>query len=475
MHDTPVKLNHRQIAFMLCVILTAGGELPLTKAIVSAGKIDGWFAEILPMLYGLLIAGFYVYLYRLYPGQNLFQISRSLAGKWGGALINLVFVTHIWLIIVRDVAVLSDFLSTTLLLRTPVEMIILLYMCVAIYYMNTSVEITSRVNDLMFPLYFLSIVLLPLLLSNELELSRIEPILGHGFAPVLKANYLSYGWFADIVVVGAFFNTIKQPRQLLASLRFGVVLAGFLLTLLMLVVIVVLGSSVTGRLMYPNYTLVEQIHITDFLDRMELMVFSIWLPALFLKITFIMQSFLAGVNALTGNSKNALYGKQIGWFLMLTTIVSFQSISEAFAFGNYGAAVFFLFLHLPIYAMLLLLARWKERKKLTKSQQEQKASEEPHPTEKAQKKSAKQKLPWYVHTSQRTWMWWTNGLLLLAAGVVLAGTLFGDKFIWIGWIGGGLYAVCLLGALFTSYIEMRRTQHTEAREAKIQKADAKTA
>lgn len=458
MRETRIIINHRQLSWLIGVVLISGGLISLPKAIIEAAKIDGWLSQAFPVLYGLLIAWLFCYLAKKFPGKNLFEIAFTVGGKWGGSLINLLFFLHLFLVIVRDISLITSFLNTTLLLRTPAEVIGLLFIFVAVYYMNTSTEVTARVNDLVFPMLVLLILSLPIMLSNEFTFTRIEPIMGHGFAPILKANLLAFGWYGDVMVIGAFLHTLNNARQIHAAIRHGVVLAGLAMSLLVFVAIVVLGSSVGGRLLYTNYTLVEQIHITDFLDRLELLLFSVWLPAVFLKVIFKCHAFLNLLSAFQGNRNHRLYAKQAGWFLLVASIASFHSVTEVFTFSNYGEIVMVIALNFPAYLALLLLSRGKGEGHRT----DEESVEEPEHENGPSPKKNGDKGNWFSRIHLHTWMRWTNGLLVAGAGAVVTGAWLGDDFSWIGLSAGAAYGICLPLATVTSFLELRTSQRTES-------------
>jgi spore germination protein (amino acid permease) len=359
-------------------------------------------------------------------------------------------------------------MNSTLLLRTPEEFTILLFILVLVYYCKSSVEVAARVNDMMFPLFLFVLFSFPFLLVNEFSFERIEPILGSGVSTVGLANLLPVGWYADLLVLGAFLHTISTSRQIQTAIKFGVSLSAVGLTMLLFLCITVLGSSVAGRTMYPNYTLVEQIHITDYLDRLELVLFSIWLPTFILKCCYIFTALIIGLNSFTRRDDQKFYAKQVGWFLQITTAMAFHSVVEVFEFGNYGAVFTVAAMQIPF--LLLVFVLLMRRKTAAVELEADRATREQEQQERADLDK-----PRISRVRSKTWSLLTHALIATCASVILIGGFFGADSAMIGGFCGLIYALSLLGTLFTTYMELRKVRTASLKPEQHKKQEQKLA
>lgn len=457
-----LMINHRQMAWLIGVVLLAGGLISLFKVLVKVAHVDAWFSEVGAVCYAFFIVYCMYRLSKRYPGKHIFQISQEVAGKFGGGLINVLFLLHFWIALIRDLGVLGDFMNTTLLRRTPQEIVLYAFVLVLIYYGKTSLEVTARVNDLVFPLIIFIIFLIPIALANEFSFERMQPFLGQGAMPLIWSSTLSAGWFADVVVAGAFLHTLLHARQFHASARHGIIFAAVALTLLIFMCISVLGPGITENSIYPSYLLVEQIHITDFLDRVELVLFSVWLPAFFCKVSFLFLAFTIGISSFSKRKDYSLYTRQAGWFVLLGALTGFKGITEVFAFGNIGVPILTLAYQVPTLLLLLVLAKVRGNKK-KEEHQDREFLEARERFEKQENLSRLQKV------RSTTWMWMTNGLLATCLAALTVGIYFGPEYKWLGLGPGLLVLFCLVACLFTSYMEMHKINlliQTKSKEAK---------
>lgn len=96
-------------------------------------------------------------------------------GRFAGTVINLIMLFHFWQIVMRDISSVSRFSTTLLLHNTPLEILTLLPCLLLIYFGKSSVEVIARVNDLFYPLFVITVLSMPLLLSNEFYLRSLHP------------------------------------------------------------------------------------------------------------------------------------------------------------------------------------------------------------------------------------------------------------------------------------------------------------
>lgn len=443
-------INHRQFAWLTAALITGGGLLTIQHELVRVAEMDAWFAYLIPTAYLFVIAFCFGFIAQRFPGMHMFEITKAIFGKFAGTLVNLVLLFHLWLILVRDLRSFGKFIGTILLPNTPDEMIILVLVLVLIFYGRTSVEVVARVNDFFLPVLFGLFVLLPLFLSNEVSVNLLQPILASSVADHLRLNYLTFGWYGDIFVMGAFLHTLWNARQLTAAVRHGTVISSFLLTLLLVLEVAVLGPIVPGNMVYPNYSLVQHIHITDFLDRVDLPVLMIFVPILVCKMCLIFLSFLNGIASLLKSRDYTVINTSFALFLLVTSLLSFKSTTEVFSFGNYSSSLIFLsYQPLLLVAILLAAGRFPMRSPGKQSE----AGNGSGPMNRSNKNGWLSSL--VGQRSYRTWSRTGNAVLVLMIGLVALGVMFGRQYAIVGTLCGIGYCISLVLLLGTTHMEIQ--------------------
>jgi spore germination protein KB len=462
--DQKQIINYRQFSWLTASLLTGGGLVSIQQVLVRINRMDAWSTYMLPTIYILLIAYVFSVLVRRFPGRNLFEINKIVFRPLVGTLFNLLLLFHLWLILVRDLSSLGKFVGITLLPNTPEEIILLLLALLLMMYGKTSVEVLARVNDLFFPVFVLMIVLLPLMLSNEIDLRFIQPTLTGSGRDFLFGNLLNLGWYGDIFVMGAFLHTLWGPHQTRSAIRHGAFLASFLLGLFLLAEVMVLGPDMPGNLVYPNYTLIQQIHITDFLDRMDLLILSIWFPVTACEVILIYLAFLTGTASLIKQKDYSTINTPVVFLLLLTTILAFKSTAEVFSFGNFSSPIIVI-CYQPILFLLLWLLSGRHKASQSGGQQDKKqnraadhgakenkeADEQPH---QLRARHAQRSSPLLLRLQHRGWERSSNILIALSFAALVIGLWQGRYHANIGIAAGITYGFCALFMMLTSYMEL---------------------
>jgi spore germination protein KB len=429
----------------------------LQNVLIHINQMDAWFSYLLSMFYVFLIAGFFAYMAILYPQKNMFEISKEILGKWCGTIVNLLILFHFWQIVIRDISSLSRFSSTLLLHQTPLEVLILLTCLLLMYFGKTSIEVIARVNDLFYPLFVVTITIMPLLLSNEFFLRLTTPVLTMPLHNLATSSVLTLGSAGDVFILGTFLHLLSNPNHIRSAIRHGSLLGFVLLTLFLLLIIAVLGPRMPANFSYPSYNLVQTIHVTDFLDRLDLIMLMIWYPTITCKIIAIYLAILIGISSLFNDRNYPMINKPIALLVAMSAYLSFKSTTELLAFSNFSSPVIVLAYQPIIILLLFVVAIWKRRKSTNKS------PSPPSPEGTQSNKAPDQKS---AKLSQRLsysgWLWGGNILLVLCFACILVGHMFSQKTPLIGAICAFSFGGCLLLAVLTTYMELTKLKQAES-------------
>jgi spore germination protein KB len=452
--DRKQLLNQRQLAWLTASIISSSGMQFLQNVLIRISESDAWLSYLIPMAYIFLIAAFFAYLAKKFPQKHIFEISMLLLGRWGGTCLNVVVLFHFWMILMRDVSIYSKFTTTILLEKTPYEILILLTCLVLMYYGRTSMEVIARVNDIFYPLFVVSIVMMPILLSNEMSLGLLRPILSMPPLNILQVNFLAFGGVGDVFVLGAFLHTLYNSNQIRSSIRHGALLGTGLVTLSTLMVILVLGPKMPANFLYPVFNLVQMVQITDFLDRLDLFMLIIWYPTLICKILAVYLALLIGISSLLKDRNYPIFNKPTALFLAITALLSFQSATDLLSFSNFSSPVLVLG-YQPIVMIILMIAV-RIRKRLL-PENEQRSETVPASNTSTGKASGS----WLSRLSYKSWLRISNGLLALCFILAAIGLFYGRTSPSLGLAFAAGYLICEVLLIWSTYRELIKLKQIE--------------
>jgi spore germination protein KB len=452
--DGKQLLNQRQLAWLPASIISTGGLSYLQNVLIQISESDTWLSYLIPMVYLFLIAAFFAYLAKKFPRKHIFEISMLLLGRWGGTCLNLVVLFHFWMFLMRDISVYSKFTTTILLERTPIEVLILLTCLVLMYYGRTSIEVVARVNDIFFPLFLVSYVMMPIFLSNQMSLGLLRPNLSMPPLNILQANFLAFGGVGDVFVLGAFLHTLYNSNQIRSSIRHGVLLGTGLITLSTLVVIMVLGPKMPGNFIYPSFNIAQMIQITDFLDRLDLIMMIIWYPSIICKILAVYLALLIGISSLLKSRNYPIFNKPTALFVAITSLLSFRSVTDLYSFSNYSSPVI-VFVYQPIVMIILMIA--VRIRKRHHPENEQRSETVPA----SETSSGKDSGSWLSRLSYKSWLRISNGLLALCFILAAIGLFYGRTSPSLGTTFAAGYLLCQTLLIWSTYRELIKLKQIE--------------
>lgn len=439
------RVSGRQLAWMVAAFIVAPCIINMPQFMARLAIMDAWITQLLPVVYGFAVSYVLYQLAKAYPGKNFFEINLLIGGKIVGGMINILFLLHIWFVLARNTTLFVAFVKTNLLLRTPYEISLFLLIIVLIYYGKTSLEVSARVNDMFFPVLALTILTIPLLLSNDINIYQMQPIMTEPALDLGFANALASSWYADVSIFAAFLPAISNPKTLYTSLRHGLTLAAVLITWVVLSGVCVLGPTLMARQNYPTYTLIQQIHITDFLDRVELFIFSVYFPTFIVSIAIAFLAFLIGFASYDKSRHHEFYSKTVGWFVLITLVFAFEGTTEVSNFANFAYPAFVLLVQPIALLIILLLLFRKKRKGRTLQQQQQ--SENHSMADNNTPTSAKQS---FNKRRRITDLFIIIGIASAAVGLYIA-----KDIQWAGRLCAILYSLSIVLIYFTTRKEMK--------------------
>jgi len=466
--DRKQIINCRQFSWLTASLLSGGGLVSVQQALIKINSRDAWMSYILPTLYVIALSYVFYQMVRRFPGKNMFEITKILFGNIMGTIINLILIFHLWFILVRDLSSFGKFAGIILLPNTPDEIIITLLIIMLLYYGKTSVEVVARVNDLVFPIFVVIILSLPLLLANEIDKNMLQPVITGSLKNFLSGNAVTAGWYGDIFVMGAFLHTLWETKQVQASLRHGIFLSTMLISLFLVLDVLVLGPDIPGNYLYPSYNLIQQIHITDFLDRIDIFILSVWFPVTACEIILIYLAYITGIASLVKQRDYSTLNTPASLLLLLSSLLSFKSITEVFNFSNYSSPVIVL-----SYQPLLFLLIWlfcfrhpvKQNLPLQSraGAQEQNKTNKPEQPQPNKQRGGNPNQGLFRGLSLDAWKRCSNILLLISLISICVGLWLGKLYSVAGLAGGITYGVCTVVVVMSSSMEL----HMSAQHRKL--------
>ncbi|MBB6447324.1 GerAB/ArcD/ProY family transporter [Bacillus benzoevorans] len=282
-------------ALVVCYILG-------TAIVTGTGKEamqDTWIAVMIATVIGIGLMYFYYALNQLLPNKNLFEIMEFCFSRFGAVSLSYIYITYFLYIFTRVVRIFTDMITSAILLRTPSEIIILTMILVFIYIVFLGLEVIARVTEIFFPyiLGFLIMLFLLLFVSGAVELHHLQPILGEGLRPVLKALYPSLAAvpFGELMVLTVILSNVSQLKKGKKVMLLGVLTGGFFLAVGTFLMLTTLGVEMFQYTYFPMLSVARRVAVGNFIERIEVIVVFIIMLGVIVKGTLYLYAALKGL------------------------------------------------------------------------------------------------------------------------------------------------------------------------------------
>lgn len=252
----------------------------------------------LPYIFAALLAVLFLWVAakvsQRFKDQDWFQILTSRWPVIGRILIVLYLFLFLYLL-ARDLRILTDFTNIYLLQFTPLLAIALMFIIPVVFMARGGIEIIARMAELFAPVLFILGCTIPLLLAKDANLEFIQPLFDVSWDGVAISTWYVLPFTSEIMLL----PFLSQNTTYKFKYGFlGLTGATFIILILTVFELLIIGVHMGSKMMYPTFELVRLIQITDFLDRFELPILSLYYPSSMVKMAISLYLMARGLHIL---------------------------------------------------------------------------------------------------------------------------------------------------------------------------------
>lgn len=276
-----------QMHLLLCIGIISTGILTLPAPLYHYAQQNMWLSLFIGSIAGYVMILINVFFYKTFPRKNITEITTQLLGKFFGRLILLIMIALLIFQAVYTIKEYQIYLSVGFYQFTSPFVIIGFMMLVCAYASKKGIEVIGRSAQIILPFMLLFYLSVSLLITPEVSLSNMLPVLEKGVMPPIKGAILVVAWFSEFFWISFCLTSLTDPPKKI--LKYGF-LSVFLTTISLLVFFVidigVLGNY-TGQTLYPTHLVERYIQIGTFIERVSAFFMSVWVLGMFIKLAFL--------------------------------------------------------------------------------------------------------------------------------------------------------------------------------------------
>lgn len=294
-----IKITDHQVFSIAAGVTIGSAILVIPSSAASAAKQDAWIAILFSVASGFLEIFLVCFFWRRFPGYSATGIIKVIFGKRLGAILTAAFIFFCFLSDSQVIWYIGNFVTVQNMTETPYYVINLVFCVVIVIAVLYGLEAIARSYEVLINFISALFIISMLLVSPNIKVENLQPVLEKGIVPVLKCSFLlsSFIIFPLVILIGILCTNADNTGKSVKAFIKGYLLGGFLIFIAILFSIMVLGTTITADSQYPVYILAKEINVGVVLTRLEFIVAGVWITTLLAKSIFY---FYVGTMSLSG-------------------------------------------------------------------------------------------------------------------------------------------------------------------------------
>ncbi|PCK19631.1 spore gernimation protein [Bacillus pumilus] len=355
------KLSLLQVTILCSSTMIGAGILTIPRSSANSGFPDGWIIVLIQGVIFAFIAFLIGWIAEKNAPDTIFDSNTKGAGAFFGTIFNLIMIAYLLAIVGFEARVLGEFVQFFLLQSTPMTVIVMLFLLVAIYHLKSGIFPVVKIVTYVYPFTMLIYIGLMLFSMRIFDFDYLRPVMAlelKDFGKLFSQTFIQFTGFEIILIVVPLIYKDKWSKaKWAAAIGVGITSLVYSLTLF-----VVIGSMTVGETMlltWPTVSLIQTLELEGvFIERFDIFLLTLWTCQQFICMLGFFQFAIKGCHTVfkTTNLTRLL------WLLFLvTSALSLfpKNINEVFYFSNLLGYSMFAILAIPFTTFLLLIIRKK--------------------------------------------------------------------------------------------------------------------
>jgi len=168
-------LTNRQISFMMYCIIVGYGIINLPKNAAAAADTGGWVSIVLATIIFLFITYLITYLQYIHEGKTLYEYSTELVGKFITYVFIIVCIVYFFLFLSMLVRLYCETIKATILPKTPVLYLSLLFYIVVFYALLKGLNVIARMCEIYGTLSIINFIFINSIIFTQGQTINLRP------------------------------------------------------------------------------------------------------------------------------------------------------------------------------------------------------------------------------------------------------------------------------------------------------------
>lgn len=268
-------ITSKQLIFIIVGSQVGIRILFLPREISQVAVEDAWLCVLLAAIAPIIIIFLIDRLGKHIPDMGYTQMSQALFGKFLGSLLVIIFIAYVIGFESLIVRIFSEVTKLYLLPKTPLPIVLLMYVFTVVYVGNKGLRVIGRLNELLFYLILANFLVLLIPLGSG-DHTNLLPVGVSGWDGIAMGSLKAVYYYAGVEILLVLYSLVNRKDEILkAGIIATAITAGLYVSI---VVICELVFGVTGiqKQLFPALILLKVVQI-PVVERLEFIFLFFWL------------------------------------------------------------------------------------------------------------------------------------------------------------------------------------------------------
>jgi len=268
-------ITTKQLIFIIVGSQVGIRFLFLPREVSSIAAEDTWLAVLLAAIAPIIIIFLIDRLGKRMPDMGFTQMSQALFGKFLGSLLIVLFVAYVIGFESLIVRIFSEVTKLYLLPKTPLPVVLFMYVFNIVYIGSKGLRVIGRLNELLFYLLLANflVLLIPL---GAADYTNILPVGTAGWDGLGRGTLMAIAYYAGVEILLVLYSLVNRKEEILKAGMIATAITTTLYVSIAVICTLVFGVYGMQNQLFPALILLKVVQI-PVIERLEFIFLFFWL------------------------------------------------------------------------------------------------------------------------------------------------------------------------------------------------------
>ncbi len=270
------KIGTREAIAATVYFLSTKLLISFPQHMAEMGQTAAWIVPIVSFAVATLGFLIIVALIERYPGKGIVEASEEAGGPVLGLIASLGYFAFFFATTVLLIREFSETVSTALLPRTPLSVIMAVFIIATLVAVYNGLEAVTRAASLGMPLIIGTLILLNLMLLPQSNFDVIFPLFGPGIWKLIYNGTVHSGIAGEVMFLSVIAGQLDERHKVKTMGLISLSVAASFMIVSTLVYSAVFPYPLSLHITYPGYEASTLIYSGRFLQHIEVAFVFLW-------------------------------------------------------------------------------------------------------------------------------------------------------------------------------------------------------